>query len=228
MTAAAVSSSSGWFEVWSVLVAAVGAFLAFGSLATQLREAYWSRPVIVLDASITSSPEGWYLTVVVTNVGERAVTITHSGWWFGQGTHWEDVIEANKTVKLPHRLEPHDAITFEGQISLDEAEWTRANWGLYRRASSYYGDSLGAWRNDELPNHFQYADPFVMVVRRPQNRIVRSARAAARTVARKLTSRSAWLLVRSSWWRFARHGAPKGHARVWGEPQVIWEPIEQL
>ncbi|MEW2014324.1 MULTISPECIES: hypothetical protein [Microbacterium] len=225
---ASAASSSDSFEVWSVLVAAFAAFFAAASLVTQLRETYWSRPVIVLDTSLRSSSRGWEAQILVTNVGERAVTITRSGWWFSYGTHYEDVIEANKTVKLPYRLEPHDAIAFRDLIEVDEADWTRANGGLYKPAESYDGISEGAWRNDELPELNQYADPFVEVVRRPRGFVIRSAGVAVRRVGRALMWRSAKTMLKASWWRFMRQNTPKGHARIWGQPQIVREPVDGM
>ncbi len=162
--------------------------------------------------------------IVVTNVGERAVTITRSGWWFSFGTHWEDINEANEAVKLPYRLEPHDAVVLQGRIKADDAYWTRANGGMYKRAASYWGDSPGAWRNDELLDHHQYADPFVEVVRRPRNRIARWAAAVIKRVVRRVMWRNPRLISASSWWRFVRREAPRGHARIWGKPQIIGAP----
>lgn len=114
--AASATSSSSWFEQWSILFGAVAAFLALASLVAQFRETYWSRPVVLLDTSLSGSPEGWDAVIVAANVGERAVTITRSGWWFSFGTHWEDINEANEAVKLPCRLEPHDAVVFQGRM----------------------------------------------------------------------------------------------------------------
>lgn len=226
--AAAVAANSEWFELWSVLVAAVAALLALASLLTQLREIYWSRPVIVLDGSLKSSTAGWDADILVTNVGERAVTITRTGWWCGFGTHYEDVREANSFVRLPHRLEPHDTIAFRGRISVENADWTRVNGGLFKRASASDSASSGAWRDDELPDHNQYADPFVEIVRRPRNVLVRLVLSRLKWGMRKLMWRTGTLILQGAWWRLVRQDAPRGHARVWGEPQIIWAPTEGL
>lgn len=224
----AASASSGWFEQWSILIGAVAAFLALASLLAQFRQTYWSRPVVVLHTSLASSPQGWDAVIVATNVGERAVTITRTGWWYSFGTHWEDINEANKAVKLPYRLEPHDAVVFEGRIKVADAHWTRANGGMYKRASPYWGESPGAWRNDDLPDHNQYADPFVEVVRRPRNPVARWFGAVVRRVVRKIMWRHLKLIYTTSWWRFVRQEAPKGHARIWDQPQIVWAPVEGL
>lgn len=222
---AAGPAPSDWFEVWSVLVAAVAALLALGSLLAQLREVYWSRPVIVLDSALSSSSNGWRGKIVVTNVGERAVTITQSGWWYSHGTHWEDVHPANDSTAFPLRLEPHDAVVIEGDIPVADAHWEWSNPGLFRRprgrrADREYWKEVGAWRSDELPDHEQYAIPFVEIVRRPAPLLVRFVRRFMQPLVRQFDLQG--------WRALSRNAGPKGHARRWGKPAVIHAPFEGL
>jgi len=109
-----------------------------------------------------------------------------------------------------------------------DADWSRANGGLYKPAESYDGISEGFWRNDELPDFNQYAVPFVEVVRRPRSFIIRSAGAAIRRIGRTLMWRSAKTTRKASWWRFMRQNTAKGHARIWGQPQIAREPVDGL
>ncbi|WP_413353779.1 hypothetical protein [Microbacterium sp. 1P06AB] len=215
-----VAQGPGWFEVWSVLIAGVAAALALASLLTQLREIYWSRPVIVLECSLRSTLKGWDAEILVTNVGERAVTITRSGWWYSYGTHSEDIHDANSSTKLPHRLEPHDAVAIRGRVRLKDAHWDWANGGLFRRPASSYDPPIGEWRDDGLPHHDQYAAPFVEIVRRPRNLLLTLPLALARGFSTKV--------FRSAWNPHTRLNAPKGHCRIWAKPVVIGSPFEGI
>lgn len=204
-----------WFELWSVLVAAIGVALALASLIKQLHDTYWSRPVIVLDAVLVPGDRAWSARIIVTNVGERAVTITAAGWWYGYGGHFENIHQAARDGSVPRRLEPHDTTTFSTGIPNEPDTWLGYP-GLFRkpkRIDSYNGAAVGAWRNDERPDQDRFTIPYIEIVRRPRNRLVGFViRLLARIVRR---------YDHAGWNRLSRPGAPRGHERAWGRPLLI-------
>lgn len=100
----------------SDVIAGAALALSAVSLAWQLMRVRWERPVVVVRGGWVSQqnaggPASWVLSVSVTNVGERAVTVDEPAWiirrrfarpWTMFGS--EDL----QGPALPHRLEPFD------------------------------------------------------------------------------------------------------------------------
>jgi len=157
----------------SAIAAWIALALSLVSLVWQFARAWWDKPVVLVKGELRSSGEdvdgalGWNGTITVTNVGERAVTLTDVGWWSGVGTH-EELIERPATPwRLPHRLEPHDQTRFSGALSSARA----FGWGnpAYTVRSPFSGEDARAAR------------PFVEIVHRPSRWRVRRSDGKIRT-----------------------------------------------
>lgn len=64
---------------------------------------------------------GWEVSIIVTNVGERPVTITDAGWWFGRGTHFPEVESGSDVdVTFPFRLDSSDQVKITGFVGVKD------------------------------------------------------------------------------------------------------------
>lgn len=109
------------------LIVAVAAFaLSAVSLTWQALRVWWDRPVVLTRASLHGrswdlgyggTQFGWECELRITNVGERAVTVVDAGYWFGPGTHFEDVERPFDGKAFPVRIEPHDQVRLTGSLN---------------------------------------------------------------------------------------------------------------
>lgn len=100
--------------------------LAPGNELIESKEQTIAGEVTVL--SPRNSNMGWDSTITVTNVGDKSVTLTDAGWWYGHGTHLESVHRPLETsIRFPLRLEPHDQVRLRGFIADDGTAWLYAN-----------------------------------------------------------------------------------------------------
>ncbi|WP_433718638.1 hypothetical protein [Microbacterium laevaniformans] len=142
---------------WSTLVAVLALVLSVVSLGWQIIRSWWERPVLLVRGTLRSwSPTdqelGWKAELVITNVGERPVTITDAGWWYSTGTHEEDIERADGGHVFPSRLEPHDQLRLSGFLP-EESSWLYPNGGIF----------VKDWDGADT----RAARPYVEVVRRP-------------------------------------------------------------
>lgn len=156
---------------WTLVVAVIALVLSVVTLVWQINRAWWERPVIVM--SRHQHPYNWEgdsknaiheLTLKVSNVGDRAVTIVDFGWYYGDGTHDPDIERPDVEAKFPLRLEPHDIVDLSGSIPAAGA-WANANGPVIVNDPRRYGPARPG------------AKPFVTIVQRPARWRLRRAEA---------------------------------------------------
>jgi len=140
---------------------AIAAFiLAVVSLIWQMRRSWWEKPVLIVSGTqralgSDTKVSDHELKMVVTNVGERPVTLLDFGWYYGAGTHSNNIERPEVSVTFPRRLDPHDFVELAGTIDAESA-WNYVNQPLMVA--------------DHDRNLYQGTRPFVLVVRRPTRR----------------------------------------------------------
>jgi len=165
------------------VVATLAFSLSVISLGWQVIRAWWDRPVIMITAQLAyrfapgtdltgdvipaGLPMGWESAITVTNVGDRAVTVTDAGWWHGPGTHWERIERPpGLTERFPIRLEPNDQARLDGFMLDDGTRWLYGNLEI-----------------DRPDGPRQAARPFIEYVRRPSRWRLHSQAAVKRLYA---------------------------------------------
>lgn len=130
----------------SDLISAIALLVALGTTVWQIQRARFEKPIIDVFAyavSIqTSDTPRWVTHAVVSNVGDRPVTLLRLQWAQTDGGTFRHAYSSSpqpESVKLPYRLEPFDSVpilmSFSNMPALKAKESLRAAALVVQRAT---------------------------------------------------------------------------------------------